>query len=55
VLVFSLFLQVSAFFSLASVAMWIDKVSRGSMVHLAKHANLYLAASIVTLVVRSVA
>ncbi|KIM39881.1 hypothetical protein M413DRAFT_446801 [Hebeloma cylindrosporum] len=44
VLAFSLCLQVSGFFSLASVTMWIDKASRPH------HGKFYLASSIVTLV-----
>ncbi|KAF8961596.1 hypothetical protein BDZ97DRAFT_1190460 [Flammula alnicola] len=49
VLLFSVFLQLSGFFSLASTAMWIDKVCSGDVLQMPKHAKLYLAAFITTL------
>ncbi|KAF8154025.1 hypothetical protein B0H34DRAFT_799931 [Crassisporium funariophilum] len=40
----------ASFFSLASTGMWIDKVCHATMMDLAKHSKLYLAAFIVTMV-----
>ncbi|KAF9480665.1 hypothetical protein BDN70DRAFT_877383 [Pholiota conissans] len=51
VLLFSVFLQLSGFFSVASAGMWIDKVCHGAVMELAKHSKLYLAAFIVILIV----
>ncbi|KAH9478012.1 hypothetical protein JR316_0010246 [Psilocybe cubensis] len=48
VLVFSVCLQLSGFISVASAAIWIDKVSHAPLAGLAKHAKLYLSAFIVT-------
>ncbi|PPQ64909.1 hypothetical protein CVT24_008249 [Panaeolus cyanescens] len=50
VLLFSVCMQLSGFFSIASTAMWIDKVCHGLLHKLAKHSDLYLAAFITTLV-----
>lgn len=52
VLIFSVCLQLSAFISIASAGMWINKVSHGALAGLARHAKIYLAAFILTLVVR---
>ncbi|KAJ3514816.1 hypothetical protein NLJ89_g2146 [Agrocybe chaxingu] len=52
VLLFSVCLQLSGFFSLTSTAMWIDKVCHGMIMALAKHAKLYLAAFSVILVLQ---
>jgi len=49
VLVFSACLQLTAFFSLASTAMWIDHICDGIIWVVAHHRKLYLAAFIVTL------
>jgi len=51
ILVFSVLLQLSGFFSLASTSMWIDKVCHGTLMGLARHSKLYMAAFIVVLVV----
>ncbi|KAF8175156.1 hypothetical protein BJ912DRAFT_822266, partial [Pholiota molesta] len=53
VLLFSVCLQLSGFFSVAASGMWIDKVCHGAVRQLAAHSKLYLAAFIVTLVVGS--
>uniref|UniRef100_A0A8H8CEP1 Uncharacterized protein n=1 Tax=Psilocybe cubensis TaxID=181762 RepID=A0A8H8CEP1_PSICU len=50
VLLFSVGLQLSGFFSLASSAMWIDKVCHGMMKMMALHSKLYLAAFVIILV-----
>jgi hypothetical protein len=52
VLVFSVGLQLSAFFTLASTSMWIDKICRGVVRMFADHSKLYLAAFIVILLVQ---
>ncbi|KAH9481284.1 hypothetical protein JR316_0005806 [Psilocybe cubensis] len=52
VLMFSVCLQLSSFISVASAGMWINKVSHGALAVLAKHAKLYLAGFIVTLVLQ---
>ncbi|KDR76142.1 hypothetical protein GALMADRAFT_156270 [Galerina marginata CBS 339.88] len=52
VLIFSVLLQLSGFITLASTAMWIDKVVHGSLADLAKHAKVYLAAFVLTLVLK---
>ncbi|KAF9563225.1 hypothetical protein CPC08DRAFT_760988 [Agrocybe pediades] len=52
VLVFSVFIQLSCFMSLASSATWIDKVSAGTLSRHASHTKVYLAAFIVTLLLQ---
>lgn len=51
---FSVGLQLSGFFTLASAAMWIDEVCHGPMKAMTDHSKLYLAAFIVTLVVSQI-
>jgi hypothetical protein len=47
VLVFSVFLQLSGFFSLASSAMWIDKMCHGTLMLVARHSKLYMVLFII--------
>ncbi|KAF9529038.1 hypothetical protein CPB83DRAFT_279871 [Crepidotus variabilis] len=49
-LVFLVCLQLSGFFSLASTALWLDKICHDPIQHFAFHYKLYLAAFIITLV-----
>ncbi|KAF8064161.1 hypothetical protein FPV67DRAFT_1420008 [Lyophyllum atratum] len=49
VLVFSACLQLTAFFSLASTAMWLDHICSGIIHDVVRHGKLYLAAFIITL------
>lgn len=51
VLIFSVFLQLSAFFLLASTSIWIAKVSTGAMRLVAHHLPLYLAGFGITAIV----
>ncbi|KAF8638359.1 hypothetical protein AX17_002261 [Amanita inopinata Kibby_2008] len=50
VFLFSVSLQLTAFFTIASAAVWTDKVTNGTISFLAKHIKAYLAGFIVTLV-----
>ncbi|TFK37642.1 hypothetical protein BDQ12DRAFT_685042 [Crucibulum laeve] len=50
VLFLSVCLQLTGFFSLASTAMWLDKICHGTISFFAQHRDLYMAAFIVTLV-----
>ncbi|KIM37933.1 hypothetical protein M413DRAFT_448195 [Hebeloma cylindrosporum] len=50
VLFLSVCLQLTQFFSLASTALWLNKVCYGSMHHLTDHSNLYMATFIIMLV-----
>ncbi|KAG6908705.1 hypothetical protein DXG01_003638 [Tephrocybe rancida] len=52
VLVFSASLQLTAFFSLASTSIWIDHICFKTIMNKASHTQLYLAAFVVTLLVR---
>ncbi|GLB44647.1 hypothetical protein LshimejAT787_1702740 [Lyophyllum shimeji] len=49
VLVFSAFLQLTAFFALASPAMWLDRICSGLIHDVVHHNMLYVAAFIVSL------
>jgi hypothetical protein len=51
ILLFSAGLQITAFFSLASTGIWIDKINQRVVKRLSPHEHLYLAALVVTLVV----
>ncbi|KAF8870640.1 hypothetical protein CPB84DRAFT_839439 [Gymnopilus junonius] len=50
VLFFSVCLQLSGFFSIASTAIWLDKVCHSFLMELTEYVDLYMAAFIVTLV-----
>lgn len=50
VLFFSVCLQLTGFFSVASTVLWLNKVCYGSMHHFTKHSNLYMATFIIMLV-----
>ncbi|PPR00909.1 hypothetical protein CVT26_015519 [Gymnopilus dilepis] len=50
VLIFSVCLQLSGFFSVAAAGMWLNKVCYGFLMKLAQDANVYMAAFIVILV-----
>ncbi|KAF8990258.1 hypothetical protein BDQ17DRAFT_1372156 [Cyathus striatus] len=52
VLYFSVGLQLSAFFTLASTSLWIDKICRGVLKSFADHKKLYLAAFIIILLLQ---
>jgi len=49
VLVFSAFLQLTAFFSVASTAMWLDHICSGLIHDFVHHSKLYLAAFVASL------
>lgn len=50
VLLLSASLQLAWFFTLTSSGIWIDKISHGTLMHLAHHCKLYLAAFAVVLI-----
>ncbi|KAF9446540.1 hypothetical protein P691DRAFT_733047 [Macrolepiota fuliginosa MF-IS2] len=50
ILLFSASLQLTGFFSLASIGIWLDKINQGIISRFTSHGKLYLALFIVTLV-----
>ncbi|PFH49307.1 hypothetical protein AMATHDRAFT_63440 [Amanita thiersii Skay4041] len=50
VLLFYVSLQLTGFMTLASSAIWIDKVTRGNIRYLARHIEWYLAAFVIILI-----
>lgn len=49
ILLFSAGLQLTGFFSLASVSIWLDKINQGVVQRFAIHGKLYLAVFVVTI------